>query len=119
MDNCGQSVFFCWYLPTKFQDWGVAVVSFLYFLIVTHTFAAVTHRIFSYSTPSDLGFCTLSTDIQPGYYYYLYIQETLPQTNHTALGHLKAGLILNSQSVDAFPREEFYKTEKMRMRAAA
>jgi hypothetical protein len=97
----------------------VARVSFFYLPIVTHTLKRVSHRFFSYFTPSDLRFCSLSTDSKPGYYYYLYIQETLPQTNYTSASSSKPGLILNSESVDAFPRKEFYKTEKMRMRAAA
>lgn len=81
---------------------------------VTHTFGHFLHTNSAINTPSDLGFYPLSTDINPGYYYYLYIKETLPQTNP-----LTFGLILNARSVDASSRDNSNKTEKMRMRAAA
>jgi hypothetical protein len=81
---------------------------------LTHTFGLLTHTYPSLNTPSDLGFSLLSTDITPGYYYYLYIQETLPRANRSAFR-----LISGANSVDASPRDIFNKTEKMRMRAAA
>jgi hypothetical protein len=81
---------------------------------VTHIKRLVTHTGFSLNTPSDLGFYSLSTEINPGYYYYLYIQETLPRANYTPLR-----LISGYESVDAFPRDISSRTEKMRMRAAA
>ena len=81
---------------------------------LTHTRARLTHTASASNTPSDQGFCQLSTDNKPGYYYYLYIQETLPQANHPTVG-----LISSAVSVDAFPRGVFNKNEKMRMRAAA
>jgi hypothetical protein len=81
---------------------------------LTHTHGLLFHTYSSANTPSDLRFYPLSTDIEPGYYYYLYIQETLPQANH-----LTFRLILGANSVDALPRDIFTKTEKMRMRAAA
>ena len=81
---------------------------------LTHTFRLLTHSYSSLNTPSDLGFCSLSTAITPGYYYYLYIQETLPRANRSAFR-----LISGANSVDASPRDIFNKTEKMRMRAAA
>jgi hypothetical protein len=81
---------------------------------VTHTFGHFLHTNQAINTPSDLLFYPLSTDISPSYYYYLYIQETLPQTNPSAFR-----LILNTRSGDASPRDISNKTEKMRMRAAA
>ncbi len=81
---------------------------------LTHTRGLLFHTVSTSNTPSGQGFYQLSTDNKPGYYYYLYIQETLPQANHTTFG-----LILGAISVDAFPRDVFNKNEKMRMRAAA
>jgi hypothetical protein len=81
---------------------------------LTHTRALLFHTISPSNTPSEQGFYQLSTDNKPGYYYYLYIQETPPQANHPTFR-----LISSAISVDAFPRDVFNKTEKMRMRAAA
>jgi hypothetical protein len=81
---------------------------------LTHTRGLLFHTVSTLNTPSDQGFYQLSTDNKPGYYYYLYIQETLPQANHPTFG-----LISGAINVDAFPRDVFNKTEKMRMRAAA
>jgi hypothetical protein len=81
---------------------------------LTHTRGLLFHTFSSTNTPSDLRFYPLSTDIGPGYYYYLYIQETLPQTNQSAFG-----LILSARSGDASSKNILKKTEKMRMRAAA
>ena len=119
MDNCGNSSVFCWYLLQLSKDRGIALMKLSTALRVTHTFKALSHRFLGYYTPSDLRFYSLSTGSRPSYYYYLYIQETLPQTNHTPFSHLSPGLILNSKYVDAFPRKDLYKNEKMRMRAAA
>lgn len=41
-----------------------------------HTFLTEKHAF-------EQGFLSLSTDIEPGYYYYLYIDKTRSQTNHT------------------------------------
>ncbi len=81
---------------------------------LTHTFGPLTHTFSYLNTPSDLRLYKLSTDITPSYYYYLYIQETLPRANRSVFR-----LISGANSVDASPRDIFNKTEKMRMRAAA
>jgi len=81
---------------------------------LTHTRGLLFHTVSPANTPSDQGFYWLSTDNKPGYYYYLYIKETLPQANHPTFR-----LISGATSVDAFPRDIFNETEKMRMRAAA
>ena len=41
-----------------------------------HTFSTGKHAF-------EQDFLSLSTDITPGYYYYLYIDKTRSQTNHT------------------------------------
>mgnify|MGYP000409501623 CR=1 FL=1 len=41
-----------------------------------HTFLTEKHAF-------EQDFLPLSTDIAPGYYYYLYIDKTRSQTNHT------------------------------------
>ena len=41
-----------------------------------HTFLTEKHAF-------EQGFQSLSTDIAPGYYYYLYIDKTRSQANHT------------------------------------
>lgn len=41
-----------------------------------HTFLTEKHT-------SEQGFLVLSPDIAPGYYYYLYIDKTRSQANHT------------------------------------
>lgn len=41
-----------------------------------HTFLTGKHAF-------EQGFLSLSTDIEPGYYYYLYIDKTRSQANHT------------------------------------
>ena len=41
-----------------------------------HTFLTGRHAL-------EQVFLSLSTDIEPGYYYYLYIDKTRSQTNHT------------------------------------
>jgi len=41
-----------------------------------HTFLTKKHAF-------EQDFLPLSTDIAPGYYYYLYIDKTRSQTNHT------------------------------------
>lgn len=41
-----------------------------------HTFLTEKHAF-------EQGFLSLSTDIEPGYYYYLYIDKTRFQANHT------------------------------------
>ena len=41
-----------------------------------HTFLTKKHAF-------EQDFLSLSTDIAPGYYYYLYIDKTRSQTNHT------------------------------------
>jgi len=41
-----------------------------------HTFLTAKHAF-------EQGFLPLSTDIAPGYYYYLYIDKTRSKANHT------------------------------------
>ena len=41
-----------------------------------HTFLTEKHAF-------EQGFLPLSTDVEPGYYYYLYIDKTRSQANHT------------------------------------
>ena len=51
----------------------------------THRSAGFVHNFPTGKNASEQGFYSLSTDIHGGYYYYLYIQETRPQANPTAL----------------------------------
>ena len=49
-----------------------------------HSLALFIHTFLTRKHVFEQGFLTLSTVILVGYYYYLYIQKTRIQTNHTA-----------------------------------
>ncbi len=51
----------------------------------THSYSQLIHTFPTSKNASEQGLSSLSTDIHCGYYYYLYIQETRPQANPTAL----------------------------------
>jgi hypothetical protein len=51
----------------------------------THRNVGFVHNFPTGKKASEQDFPSLSTDIRGGYYYYLYIQETRPQANPTAL----------------------------------
>ncbi len=51
----------------------------------THSFNRFIHTFLTTRRAFEQGFSVLSTVIPAGYYYYLYIDKTRSQTNHTAL----------------------------------
>ena len=51
----------------------------------THRNVSFVHNFPTGEKASEQDFPLLSTDINGGYYYYLYIQETRPQANPTDL----------------------------------
>ncbi|KGA13661.1 hypothetical protein GM50_21795 [freshwater metagenome] len=48
-----------------------------------HSSTLFIHKFLTVEHAFEQGFLTLSTVILVGYYYYLYIQKTRVQTNHT------------------------------------
>jgi len=48
-----------------------------------HSYTQLVHTYPTKKNAFEQGFCSLSTDIHSGYYYYLYIQETRAQANPT------------------------------------
>ena len=68
----------------------------------THRKAGFVHNFPTGKNASEQDFPSLSTDIHGGYYYYLYIQETRPQANPTAVKSLKTQLTKNLPAVQDF-----------------
>ena len=68
----------------------------------THRNVSFVHNFPTGENASEQGFPLLSTDINGGYYYYLYIQETRPQANPTAFKSLKTQLTKNLPAVQDF-----------------
>ena len=50
----------------------------------THSFDLLIHTFLTVRHALEQGVSALSTVISSGYYYYLYIDKTRSQTNHTA-----------------------------------
>jgi hypothetical protein len=50
----------------------------------THSFNRFIHTFLTARHAFEQGFLVLSTAFSSGYYYYLYIDKTRSQTNHTA-----------------------------------
>jgi hypothetical protein len=68
----------------------------------THRNVSFVHNFPTGEKASEQDFLLLSTDINGGYYYYLYIQETRPQANPTAFKSLKTQLTKNLPAVQDF-----------------
>jgi len=51
----------------------------------THSYSQLIHTFTTGENAFEQAFYSLSTDLCCGYYYYIYIQETRPQANPTAL----------------------------------
>ena len=68
----------------------------------THRNVGFVHNFPTGEKASEQDFPLLSTDINGGYYYYLYIQETRPQANPTAFKSLKTQLTKNLPAVQDF-----------------
>ena len=68
----------------------------------THRNVSFVHNFPTDEKASEQDFPLLSTDINGGYYYYLYIQETRPQANPTAFKSLKTQLTKNLPAVQDF-----------------
>jgi hypothetical protein len=68
----------------------------------THRNVSFVHNFPTGEKASEQDFPLLSTDINGGYYYYLYIQETCPQANPTAFKSLKTQLTKNLPAVQDF-----------------
>jgi len=68
----------------------------------THRNVSFVHIFPTGEKASEQDFPLLSTDINGGYYYYLYIQETRPQANPTAFKSLKTQLTKNLPAVQDF-----------------
>jgi hypothetical protein len=68
----------------------------------THRNVSFVHNFPTGEKASEQDFPLLSTDINGGYYYYLYIQETRPQANPTAFKSLKIQLTKNLPAVQDF-----------------
>ena len=49
----------------------------------TQRYKQLIHTFLTYKHAFEQDFLPLSTDIAPGYYYYLYIDKTRSQANHT------------------------------------
>jgi hypothetical protein len=73
--------------------------------VVTHTKGGFFHTFPTSKNASEQGFSWLSTEKSVSYYYYLYIQETRPQANPTALS-LKTQLTKNQMAVQDFQLEK-------------
>jgi hypothetical protein len=54
----------------------------------THSLGGFIHTFPTGNYPSEQGFSSLYTDLTSGYYYYLYIKKTHPQTNPTDISTL-------------------------------
>jgi hypothetical protein len=67
-----------------------------------HRNVSFVHNFPTGEKASEQDFPLLSTDINGGYYYYLYIQETRPQANPTAFKSLKTQLTKNLPAVQDF-----------------
>jgi hypothetical protein len=68
---------------------------------VTHKLNGFIHTFPTSKKASEQDFSSLSTKKAVGYYYYLYIQETHPQTNPTG-SFLKTQLTKNQMAVQDF-----------------
>jgi hypothetical protein len=68
----------------------------------THRNVSFVHNFPTGEKASEQDFPLLSTDINGGYYYYLYIQETRPQANPTAFKSFKTRLTKNLPAVQDF-----------------
>ena len=68
----------------------------------THRNVRFVHNFPTGEKASEQDFPLLSTDINGGYYYYLYIQETRPQANPTSFKSLKTQLTKNLPAVQDF-----------------
>ena len=49
----------------------------------TQRYKQLIHTFITFKHAFEQDFLPLSTDIAPGYYYYLYIDKTRSQANHT------------------------------------
>ena len=85
----------------------------------THSFNLLTHSFFRPKPLSEQGFYPLSTDFPSTYYYYLYIQETLPQANPTPTQDGFRGNVAGLFLSDLNHTQSTYGCEKTRSRAAA
>ena len=73
--------------------------------IFAHSYSQLIHTFPTSKNASEQVFSSLSTDIHCGYYYYLYIQETRPQANPTALSfknRVKTQLTKNQSAMQDF-----------------
>jgi len=83
--------------------------------VVTHTQGGFFHTFPTSKNASEQGFSWLSTEKSVSYYYYLYIQETRPQANPTALS-LKTQLTKNRLTKNQMAVQDF-QLEKKRVTA--
>lgn len=85
---------------------------------VTHNFPKVIHINPHPKQGSELGFYNFSTVLTSGYYYYLYIKKSLPQTDFPAPTVLKANFPLQAGYV-RLPQAKLVIKQTMRTRATA
>lgn len=81
-----------------------------------HKNAGFIHNLPTGKKASEQDFFCLSTDIQGGYYYYLYIQETRPQANPTTFLNLK-GEVGKSQLTKTVGAVQDFQLKKKRVKA--
>ena len=82
----------------------------------THKNAGFIHNLPTGKKASEQDFLCLSTDIQGGYYYYLYIQENGPQANPTTFLNLK-GEVSKSQLTKTVGAVQDFQLKKKRVKA--
>jgi len=89
----------------------------------THRNVGFVHNFPTGKNASEQDFPSLSTDIHGGYCYYLYIQETRPQANPTALSlktFLKKSLkrkVVKTQLTKNLPAVQDFQLKKKRVTA--
>ena len=82
----------------------------------THKSAGFIHNLPTGKKASEQDFLCLSTDIQGGYYYYIYLQETRPQANLTTFLNLKDE-VSKSQLTKTVGAVQDFQLKKKRVKA--
>jgi hypothetical protein len=82
----------------------------------THRSVGFVHNFPTGKNASEQDFPLLSTDINGGYYYYLYIQETRPQANPTVFNVFKSG-VFKTQLTKNLPAVQDFQLKKKRVTA--
>jgi hypothetical protein len=81
-----------------------------------HRNVSFVHNFPTGEKASEQDFPLLSTDINGGYYYYLYIQETRPQANPTVFNVFKSE-VFKTQLTKNLPAVQDFQLKKKRVTA--